>query len=74
MCLCACVLVRLCACVPVQLSCTVTFDPETEGPHLAHALDYFQYHLKSVSFLPRMDYGAFPQVRSIENTFLFVLL
>ncbi|CAN0292085.1 unnamed protein product [Ectocarpus sp. 6 AP-2014] len=42
--------------------CTITFDPETEGQHLAHALDYFQYQLKGVSFLPRMDYGAFPQM------------
>ncbi|CAM9786098.1 unnamed protein product, partial [Ectocarpus sp. 12 AP-2014] len=44
------------------LTCTITFDPETEGKHLAHALDYFQYQLKGVSFLPRTDYGAFPQV------------
>ncbi|CAM9837565.1 unnamed protein product, partial [Discosporangium mesarthrocarpum] len=42
--------------------CTVTFDPEKEGSSLAHALDYFQYQLKGISFLPRMDYGAFPQV------------
>ncbi|CAM9105430.1 unnamed protein product, partial [Ectocarpus fasciculatus] len=42
--------------------CTITFDPETEGQHLAHALDYFQYQLKGVSFLPRTDYGAFPQM------------
>lgn len=46
------------------MSCTITFDPETEGQHLAHALDYFQYQLKGVSFLPRMEYGAFPQVRN----------
>lgn len=45
------------------MSCTITFDPETEGQHLSHALDYFQYQLKGVSFLPRVDYGAFPQVR-----------
>ena len=36
-----------------QVSCTVTFDPATEGGDLAHALDYFQYQLKGVSFLPR---------------------
>jgi hypothetical protein len=29
-----------------QVSCTVTFDPVTEGRHLKHALDYFQYQLK----------------------------
>lgn len=46
----------------VKVSCTVTFDPETEGQHLAHALDYFQYQLKGVSFLPRVGHGAFAQV------------
>lgn len=30
----------------------MTFDPETEGPHLAQALEYFQYQLKGISFLP----------------------
>lgn len=50
------------ALVWLQVSCTITFDPSEEGSHLAHALDYFQYQLKGVSFLPRMDYGAFPQV------------
>ncbi|CAM9144666.1 unnamed protein product [Ectocarpus sp. 13 AM-2016] len=44
------------------LTCTITFDPETEGKQLANALDYFQYQLKGVSFLPRTDYGAFPQM------------
>lgn len=47
----------------MQVSCTITFDPETEEQHLPRALDYFQYQLKGVSFLPRMSYGAFPQVR-----------
>ncbi|KNE68712.1 ribonucleoside-triphosphate reductase, adenosylcobalamin-dependent [Allomyces macrogynus ATCC 38327] len=45
-----------------QVSCTVTFDPESEGPHLAHALQYYQYALKGVSFLPRMEMGAYPQM------------
>ncbi|KAJ1832611.1 hypothetical protein LPJ70_006541, partial [Coemansia sp. RSA 2708] len=45
-----------------QVSATVTFDPETEGPQLRHALDYYQYQLKGVSFLPRVDSGAFPQM------------
>lgn len=35
-----------------QVSCTVTFNPTTEGPQIKHALEYFQYHLKGVSFLP----------------------
>eukprot|EP00826_Nyctotherus_ovalis_P053680 TRINITY_DN7001_c0_g1_i3.p1 TRINITY_DN7001_c0_g1~~TRINITY_DN7001_c0_g1_i3.p1 ORF type:complete len:160 (+),score=48.69 TRINITY_DN7001_c0_g1_i3:73-552(+) len=37
-----------------QVSCTVQFDPEIEGNSLNHALNYFQYRLKGVSFLPRM--------------------
>ncbi|KAJ1644089.1 hypothetical protein J3B02_002554 [Coemansia erecta] len=45
-----------------QVSCTVTFDPEKEGPQLSRALDYFQYKLKSISFLPRIEYGAFKQM------------
>lgn len=36
-----------------QVSCTVTFDPDTEGKQLPHALDLFQYQLKGISFLPR---------------------
>ncbi|GAM19197.1 hypothetical protein SAMD00019534_023720 [Acytostelium subglobosum LB1] len=35
-----------------QVSCTVSFNPKTEGVQLPHALDYFQYQLKGVSFLP----------------------
>jgi hypothetical protein len=34
-----------------QVSCTVTFDPETEASQLKHALDYYQYQLKGISFL-----------------------
>jgi ribonucleotide reductase alpha subunit len=45
-----------------MVSQTVTFDPEREGPQLAAALNYAQYHLKSVSFLPRLEAGAFPQM------------
>ena len=45
-----------------QVSCTVVFDPETEGNHIKHALDYFQYQLKGVSFLPRLEHGAFEQM------------
>jgi hypothetical protein len=36
-----------------QVSCTVTFDPATEGAQLPRALDLFQFQLKGVSFLPR---------------------
>lgn len=45
-----------------QVSCTVTFDPGTEGKDIAHALDVFQYKLKGVSFLPRKPEGAYRQM------------
>lgn len=46
-----------------QVSATVTFDREKEGDQIAPALDYFQYKLKGVSFLPRLkDNGAYPQM------------
>ncbi|KAK9711145.1 hypothetical protein K7432_008009 [Basidiobolus ranarum] len=45
-----------------QVSCTITFDPETEGSHLKYALNYFQYQLKGVSFLPRIPMGAYSQM------------
>ena len=44
--------------VAPQVSCTVTFDPETEGPQLPAALAHFQYMLKGVSFLPRPKSGV----------------
>lgn len=45
-----------------QVSATITFDPATEGDQIAHALNYFQYQLKGISFLPRVEYGAYPQM------------
>lgn len=45
-----------------QVSCTVTFNPVTEGSQLEAALEYFQYQLKGVSFLPLLEDGAFPQM------------
>jgi len=45
-----------------QVSCTVSFDPKTEGSQLPYALDYFQYQLKGISFLPKMETGAYPQM------------
>lgn len=38
-----------------QVSCTVTFDPKTEGKHIAAALNTYQYRLKGISFLPRFE-------------------
>ena len=45
-----------------QVSCTVTFDPEKEGKQIAPALNYYQYHLKGISLLPRHDLGAYKQM------------
>ncbi|MFC1685592.1 fused protease/ribonucleoside-triphosphate reductase [Nanoarchaeota archaeon] len=45
-----------------QVSCTITFDPEREGGQIAHALNYFQYKLKGVSFLPKLAKGAYRQM------------
>ena len=51
-----------------QVSCTVTFDPETEGKQIAYALNYFQYQLKGISFLPKLKYGAYRQMPYEEIT------
>ena len=45
-----------------QVSCTATFNPETEADQLPHVLNYFQYKLKGISLLPRHDYGAYKQM------------
>ncbi len=50
------------------VSCTVTFDPVTEGPQIARALNYYQYRLKGVSFLPRVAKGAYEQMPYEEIT------
>ena len=46
----------------LQVSCTVTFDPEVDHEQLAPALELYQYQLKGVSLLPRVKFGAFPQM------------
>ena len=45
-----------------QVSCTVAFDPDIEGGQIANALDVFQYQLKGISFLPRLEAGAYAQM------------
>lgn len=45
-----------------QVSCTVTFDPATEGSQIAPALTFYQYQLKGISFLPRLEKGAYKQM------------
>lgn len=43
-----------------QVSATITFHPESEGCQIEAMLDYFQYQLKGVSFLPMG--GVYPQM------------
>jgi len=46
-----------------SVSCTVTFDPEkTTKEEIATALDFYQYKLKGISFLPHIKAGAYPQM------------
>lgn len=40
-----------------QVSATIMFDREIEGTQISKALDYFQYQLKGISFLPRSNSG-----------------
>ena len=51
-----------------QVSCTVTFDPQTEGASIEAALNFYQYHLKGISFLPKVDHGAYDQMPYEEIT------
>lgn len=46
-----------------QVSCTVTFDKKTESNQLSSALDFYQYQLKGISFLPALDDSTpYPQM------------
>ena len=44
------------------------FDPEKDGKHLATALNYFQNQLKGISFLPKLEIGAYKQMPYEEIT------
>lgn len=44
-----------------QVSCTVTFKKE-EADQIQPILDFFKYSLKSISFLPKLEFGAFAQM------------
>ena len=44
-----------------QVSCTITFKP-WEKDQIKTALDYFQYKLKAVSFLPKTDKLSYAQM------------
>jgi ribonucleoside-triphosphate reductase len=45
-----------------QVSCTATFDPETEGHLIPELLAEHETQLKGISFLPMTETGAFPQM------------
>ena len=44
-----------------QVSCTISFNPETETSKISKCLDYFQYQLKGCSLLPRINLSMYPQ-------------
>ncbi len=44
-----------------QVSCTVTFRPE-ESSQIKTVLDYFKYDMKAISFLPKLELGAYAQM------------
>ncbi len=44
-----------------QVSCTVTFKPE-EKSQIKPILDFYKYDLKSISFLPKVESGAYAQM------------
>jgi len=45
-----------------MVSCTVYFDPKTEGHQIEHMLAQFAPVVKSVSMLPHSDVGAYKQM------------
>lgn len=45
-----------------QVSCTIKFDPATEGSQIKDALEYYQYSLKGISFLPKGELLDYPQL------------
>jgi len=44
-----------------QVSCTITF-PKEQGNEIPYILNYFQYQLKGISFLPKAEQSAYPQM------------
>ncbi len=40
-----------------QVSCTIKFDPDREGPDIARALEMYEGRLKGISFLANKDHG-----------------
>jgi len=50
-----------------QVSCTVTFTPD-EADQIKHVLSYFQYSLKGISFLPKLETSRYQQMPYEEIT------
>ncbi len=50
-----------------QVSCTVTFNKH-ERDQISHALNYFQYRLKGISFLPKLEKASYQQMPYEEIT------
>ena len=50
-----------------QVSCTITFK-EHEKKDIKSALNYFQYRLKGISFLPKTEKGVYTQMPYEEIT------
>lgn len=44
-----------------QVSATITFN-KNEADDIGNALNIYQYQLKAISFLPRLEAGAYPQM------------
>ena len=44
------------------VSCTISFNPKTEGHQIANLLGCFGPVLKSISLLPHSDHGVYPQM------------
>jgi ribonucleoside-triphosphate reductase (thioredoxin) len=44
-----------------QVSCTITFK-DYEKNQIEHVLNYYQYQLKGISFLPKLDKGIYAQM------------
>jgi ribonucleoside-diphosphate reductase alpha chain len=44
-----------------MVSCTIYFQPESEGSHIEHALGQFIPLIKSVSMLPHTENGVYAQ-------------
>jgi hypothetical protein len=50
-----------------QVSCTITFGKK-EREQIKHALNYFQYKLKGISFLPKLEKATYQQMPYEEIT------